>query len=77
MVVLVRFFVRLAVWDRFGTLFGPSWGYFWPLLVPFSAFLGPMFGLWMMFGDLFLVDVRFSLVAAALELGPTDCALRD
>ena len=33
-VVLVRFLVRLAVWDRFCTLFGPSWEHFWPLVVP-------------------------------------------
>ena len=87
MVVLVRFFVRLAVWDRFGTLFGPSWGYFWPLLVPFSAFLGPIFGLWMPFGTFFgsmfafhLSLLRFStfdVVDAARELGPADYVLRD
>ena len=66
MVVLVRLFVRLEVWDRFGTLFGPSWGYVCPLLVPCSAFLGPIFGLWMLFGDIFWVDVRFSVVAFAI-----------
>ena len=64
-VVLVRFLVRLAVWDRFCTLFGPSWDHFWPLVVPFTAFLGPIFGSWVSFWCLLLalvVDVRLPLV---------------
>ena len=52
-VVLVRFLVRLAVWDRFCTLFGPSWDDFWPLVVPFTAFLEPILGSWIPFGCLF------------------------
>ena len=68
-VVLVRFLVRLAVWDRFCTLFGPSWDDFWPLVVPFKAFLGPIFGSWVPFWCLFLafrVDVRLPLVHVLL-----------
>ena len=64
-VVLVRFLVRLAVWDRFCTLFGTSWDHFWPRVVPFTAFLGRIFGSWVPFGCLFLalgVDVRLPLV---------------
>ena len=62
---LVRFLVRLAVWDRFCTLFGPSWDDFGPLGVPFTAFLGPIFGSWVPFWCLFLafgVDARLPLV---------------
>ena len=54
-VVLVRFLLRLAVWDRFCTLFGPSWDHFWPLVVPCSAFLGPIFGSWVPFWCFFLL----------------------
>ena len=69
-VVLVRFLVRLAFWDRFCTLFGPSWDDFWPLVVPFKAFLGPIFGSWVPFWCLFLafrVDVRLPLVHVLLR----------
>ena len=68
--VLVRFLVRLAVWDRFGTLFGPSWAHFWPQVVPFWPFLGPIFGSWAPFWCLCLalgIDVRLPLVLLLLN----------
>ena len=64
-VVLVRFLVRLAVWDRFCALFSPSWDHFWPLVVLFTAFLGQIFNSWVPFWCLFLtfgLDVRLPLV---------------
>ena len=89
MLVLVRFFVRLAVWDRFFRSLRPLLDHFGTLLGSFSGFLGPIFGSRVPFGNLFLVDVRFSLfdfhfgvfafrfVDAGLVPGPADCALRD
>ena len=47
--VLMRFLVRLVVWDRFCALFGPSWHHFGLQVVPFLAFLGPVLGSWVPF----------------------------
>ena len=85
-VVLVRFLVRLAVWDRFCTLFGPSWDDFlWCHLRPsWGQFSVPGYGFgvfFWLFGSMFVCHlsmcfcstVAFPFVDVACLFSICDC----